>query len=269
MAVSVTYSEMHGSPTEGVDRAGAKTATRVLECAWGDRWTLMADLMNEDYENEAGTLMVCVEATCAPLPGANTGSGTIATYEKAVVTATYRIPTTEVGEAGDEVTESIEPYAEFLTVGTRNLRWTDATGSQLTKDQTPGILLSGLVYVFKKTFQDALPADVLNLVGHVNAAPVTPSSTGMEALSFEAETLLYQPPSITRTIDAGGNLTWDVEYRFMYRPNRDSSTPPVARGWNYFWNQNKAGGADFDKIWDVKAGAQYKHYPTGDFTAVI
>ncbi len=264
MSVTVTYEEMQGSPQEQNSKTGG-TATRQLICAWGDRWTLMQEIIDEAYENLDPSSLIAINATSTPMLGANTGSGTVATYEKAIVSVEYTTPKFEEDEGGDEKTESIEPYAEFLTVGSRNLRWTDTNGSPLVKDETPGILMQGLVYVFRKNFQTDLPDSVRELIGKVNVAAITPTSTGMEGFVFEAETLLFQPPSIVRTFDSDNNLTWDVEYRFMYKPNWDGTT---ARGWNYFWNQNKTGGAGFDKIYDVKAGGQYKHYLLGDFTTV-
>lgn len=267
MAISVTYSEMQGSPTEGLTRAGIKTATRKLECAWTDRWTLMAELLDEEYENESGTLMKNTSNTCAPIPAANTGATTVAAYEKAIITASYSIlsVTLEEDEAGEEKSERIEPVAEFLTIGVTNLKWTGAAGRAVEADEAPGKLFVGFDYVFTKTFQDDLPASVLDLIGTVNAGAVHPTSAGMETWTFAAETLLYQPPTIQRTINSIGELTWTVQYRFTYKPNWDGAN---ARGWNYYWNQKRAASAGFDLLWDVDNAAQYKQYPTGDFTLV-
>ena len=125
MAISVSYSELQTSPTEGISRSGIKTATRKLICAWADRWTLMTELLSEDYENEADPNMKCTGSTSAPFPAANTGATTVATYEKAIVTATYSILTVslEEDEGGEEKSESIEPTAEFLTVDGTDMLW--------------------------------------------------------------------------------------------------------------------------------------------------
>ncbi len=269
MAISVSYSEMQNSPVEGVNRAGIKTATRTLECAWTDRWTLMAELLVEDYENEAGTLMKNTGNSSKPFPAANTGATTVATYEKAIVTANYSILTVtlEEDELGEEKSESIEPVAEFLTIGAGNLRWTNNGGDQVEDTEAPGKLFVGFDYVFTKTFQEDLPASVLGLIGTVNSGAVHPTSTGMETWTFAAETLLYQPPTIQRTINSIGELTWTVRYRFTYKPNWDDGT---ARGWNWYWRAGPEGAGEagmFDRMY-VLDGNQYKQFPGGDFTTV-
>lgn len=269
MAISVSYSEMQGSPSEGVARTGMKTAIRKLECAWTDRWTLMSELLAEDYENEAGTLMKNTGNTSAPFPAANTGATTVATYEKALVTANYAILeiTLEEDEEGEEKSESIEPTAEFLSVDGTELRWTNNAGDKVGEGDYPAKLFVGFDYIYTKTFQETLPDAVLDLIGTVNVAAVHPTSEGMESFSFPAETLLYQPPSIQRTINPEGALTWTVNYRFTYKPNKDKGN--TQRGWNYFFRTEKgAGGAgDFDKMF-IAGGNQYVPYGTGDFTRV-
>ncbi len=269
MVISVSYSEMQGSPSEGVARTGMKTATRKLECAWTDRWTLMTELLTEDYENEAGTLMKNTGNTSAPFPAANTGATTVATYEKALVTANYAILeiTLEEDEEGEERSESIEPTAEFLSIDGKQLRWEANDGKPVAESDYPSKLFVGFDYIFTKTFQEDLPAAVLDLIGTVNAVAVHPTSEGMETFSFPAKTLLYQPPSIQRTINPEGVLTWTVNYRFTYKSNEDKGD--TQRCWNYFFHADDGAGeeGDFHKIFNLD-GNQYTPYGTGDFTLV-
>lgn len=272
MAISVSYSEIQGSPVEGQNRAGIKTATRTLECAWTDRWTLMNELLSEDYENEAGTLMKNTGNTSKPLPAANTGATTVSTYVKAIITANYSILSVslEEDEAGDEKSESIEPTAEFLSIDGVDLRWIDNTDDddhKVNPGDYPAKLFVGFDYIFTKTFQEFIPDSIQDLIGTVNAATVRPTSEGMDTLNFPAETLLFQPPTIQRTINTEGELTWTVNYRFTYKPNKDKGG--TQRGWNYFFRseQGAGGQGDFEKMY-IKGGNQYIPYATGDFTRV-
>lgn len=267
MAITVNYSEMQGSPKESKNRAGVNTAIRTLECNWGDRWTLMSEIQNEDYENQSGTLMVAISAASAPLLAANTGSLTIAAYQKAIVTVTYQILTFESDPGGTNIRESIEPTAEFLSVDGTELRWTNNSGDQVGTGDYPSKLFVGFDYVINKENIIDIPATVLTLIGKVNAKAVSPTSEGLNHLTFPAQTLLYQPPSIVRTFNEDGDPAWNISYRLTYKPNIDKTG--TKRGWNYFFRTEKGAGGqgDFDKMF-IADGNQYVPYETGDFTTI-
>ena len=267
MAITVSYAEMQGSPSESQARSGAKIATRQLICDWGDRWTLLGQIQNDAYENESGTGMICTGATSAPVLGANSGATTISTYEKALITANYSIVTFESDPSGVNITESIEPNAEFLTVSPKRLRWTNATGDQVVDDEAPGKLLIGFDYVINKENLVEVPSTILTLINKVNAASISPTSEGLDHLIFPAETLLYQPPSIARSFNEDGDAVWNVSYRLTYKPNIDVSG--VKRGWNYYFRVKDGAGEEgnFDTMFNFN-GNQYLAYKTGDFTTI-
>ncbi len=89
----------------------------------------------------------------------------------------------------------------------------------------------------------------------------------MDSLTFPAETLLFQPPTIQRTINAIGELTWTVRYRFTFKPNKDKGGTP--RGWNWYFRAKDGAGeeGDFEAMYNV-GGNQYKQFPTDDFTRI-
>jgi hypothetical protein len=92
--------------------------------------------------------------------------------------------------------------------------------------------------------------------GCVNSNAMTAKLCG---LSFPAETLLYQPPSMQRVISTNGRNAqtdgWQISYRLSYR----------ASGWNKFWR--KTTGA-FSRIY-TKEGDIYYNYPLADLSSAF
>lgn len=50
---------------------------------------------------------------------------------------------------------------------------------------------------------------------------------------FEPETLLMESPEVIPFRGPFGDMLYNVKFRARYKPQFDTSTPPVAKGWNY------------------------------------
>jgi hypothetical protein len=244
--MAVTHSEYHMSPRENWGTDGFK-ATRRLECAWTDRKSLVEEILRPtqdtglEYPNLTGTNAYAARAAVEPHPGAQLGTGSTASYEKALVTVEYETVNDQGG-----IRESIEPTAEFLTLNNEGYKWKhsflDLTVN-VDPQEAPGFLKTGLDYVVERPYIDTIPSKILDYVGAVNHKAVTPTSAGMQQFRFEAETLLFNPPTCERVYKPDGTPSWRVTLRFTYKPNWDQSVaPPVARGWNHFWVSRKVNG---------------------------
>lgn len=260
MAIDVAYAELDGSPTEDWDASGGQfKASRRLKCAWADRHTLMAQLLAFPgvlYEHQPETLATARSAACVPFGGQN-GAGTMGIYADAVITVNYASPRPgdpEVVGEDDVRSESLEPNAEFLTLDYRKFKWTD--GDLLAENEAPGKLLLSCDYVVTRYAVENIPATVVSLVGHVNLGPVFASLLG---ISFSAQTLLYNPPVLSRTTkrNAAGIITsaWNVVQKFSARP----------QSWNSFWRA-KTQTYEFLKKLD---GTDYDNYPMADFNGAL
>jgi len=267
----VTYEELQGSPSEELTLDGW-VGTRTLKCAWDERITLIQELWKQEYPVVTIPRLICTTCTASPFPGKNTGSGDTSSYEYSIVVVKYTTPSFsgETGQgSGPQISESIEPTAEFITGSNLNLRWNGAnSGKLVTRDEAPGKLMIGFDYVYAIEGLQILPDAILSLIGYVNDKIITPTSQGMDQFKFDPETLLFNPPSISRTFNEYGVSEWNLAYRFTYKPNWDDTVAPaVARGWNWYWRVDKdAGVAKFDSMF-VDGGDEYKQYPSADFAA--
>lgn len=259
LTTEIPYEEMHGSPTVTQDLDGVKVV-RKLKVAWDQKSRLRIDLLRSSLLGFPENVK-CISVTSDPFLARNIGVDHVAAYDFAIITANYEtIILTN--------TESIEPTAEFLTTGVNNLRWDNNAGDQVASEESPGQLLVGLDYMIEKRGIYTLPTNLLELLGKTNDAIVTPVTQGLKAFSFPAETLLFNPPTITTRFDENSAPFFDLTYRLTYKPNWDESvTPRVTRGWNEFWRPSKAGGGGYQKMFEA-GGAQYKPFPPGDFSTI-
>lgn len=267
--ISVSYTEIgdEKSPTEGANKEGPR-ATRLLECTWANRWTLLKELLGWwEYNSNTDTVVIhrphdyphnqwakCLDVNILPF-GKDVPSGVdgVSAYGKARLTVVYGVP-----EEDDYASESLEPSAEFLTFPNEKLFWDAAKTEPLNEDEAPGVLLNTLNWIYNRHKMPYIPVEILNLIGYVNAAAITSPTLGM---TFPIETLLYQPPTLAREISVVGGdyarLTgWRIEFRFTYRPT----------GWNKFPKRGEA--FTFKDIYD-DSGTLKKVYPLGDFTPLF
>lgn len=270
-AITIDFSEFEGSPTEQNGPQGFQ-ATRILRCAWADRLTLHDQLLGtfDDgmggsttdlphlYPHRDGVRCVSIpnivghDDDC-PLPdGADT---TVATYQYALVTATYAESQLGPGAGGGSVEltdETIEPWAEWTTYPPKGLKWGSTTGDSLTDDEAIGRLFKGFNWVYTRMNVASVPSAYASLVGKVNNGSITSSRLGF---TFAAETLLYEPPLLTRKVNPDGvSSKWTITTRFKYRPAT----------WNKYWRPS---ANDYVAIYD--SGGQVKPYTPADFSPLI
>jgi hypothetical protein len=163
-------------------------------------------------------------------------------------------------EPEELIAESLEPTAEFITLDYRRFRWGAANGDPVLEGEAPGKLLHGLNLV--RTYYKIAnpPAAILTLPGSVNNGAYNSSLLG---LTFPVETLLFQPPQLSRKIDTEGAKKWDMTLKFTFKPE----------GWNKFW---RAKTQQFERFWivstdgyGVDVGVQYNMYPLKDFSSLL
>lgn len=94
---------------------------------------------------------------------------------------------------------------------------------------------------------------LLSLAGQVNNATITSVSLG---LTFAAETLYYQFPTIRRTVFESGTNLANVSVEFLYKPS----------GWNKFFQPGVQAAAAI--YTDASASSQFKPITPGDFSAL-
>jgi hypothetical protein len=142
-------------------------------------------------------------------------------------------------------TTSISLGAEFLTLP--DTTYVFPSGTPTT---TPiGMLMPQATINVKRHMMPFIPIlAVFPFIGYVNVAPVF-----FAGFACAAGTLLFQGFSSTLTADPTGNITYDIEYVFGYRP----------RPWNQFLSPNPTEG------WAVPTdGSGNPVYPSADFTQI-
>ena len=256
---TTTCAEADGSPVETATDESFK-AVVTLHCAWADRWELAAEISNLLlYPNAPGTLARAKSITIRPFTRvANTTPAQNADYEMAEVTTEYVFDRDTPEEQNQElIAEAIEPTAQNLTLDWQYFRWKTAN-LKVQPGEAPSLIFRGLDYVLTKYNVVAVPATALTLVGCCNNAQITSPTLG---LTFAAQTLLFNPPSIQRRIVLGETpeFKWTLTYRFTFN----------AGGWNKFWNARLNPPA-FDTLQVFRGGAwaDYQQYPPASFSGL-
>lgn len=247
----IACNEIADSQQEGVSLKGGQTATVKLICTWENRHLLQADLVGNQRPWPHGGFTVppiCVSTTCVGLPGtAFYQDGQAGYYAEAEVTANYST------DIVDLISETLEPNTEFLTLDYKRFRWGAANGLPLLEGEAPGILYKNMNIVRTVYNVPELPAAILTCMGCCNVASY---SSAMLGLTFPAETLLFNPPSPTRTITNMSSGNWTLGLKFSYKPN----------GWNKFWN---AKTQTWLRFYEVTSGLVYNNYPLADFSDLL
>jgi hypothetical protein len=252
---SVDCAEEFDSYKEDFSVDGGPSASVVLRCKYSDRYALADDLLSNAATppQMAGFAKPPQARRCGirPFTGdevANPFSvdGQVILYAEALVTVEYST------QVMDLVSESIEPTAEFLIQDYRRLRWGSAVGEPILEAEAPGRLYQSCNIVRTLYYVANVPPEVLSLVGKVNDAPWV---SGLLGLTFDTETLLYQPPNVGRKIATNGSDGYTMATKFTYKP----------QGWNTYW---RAKTQSFEQQYIV-GGAVYKQYIPDDMSALL
>lgn len=254
---TVDCAEIAGSWKEDVTDEETM-AVVSLQCAYDDRWDLVADIVGnrKAWPKAPGSAAVTPRASKAAIQGmgerADT-SGQECTYDEAIVTVTYTTRQLAPDEEENLFAEELVPSVEMLTLPYTMFRWTSGTGEPLQENEAPAYPLWSLTLnrtVYKVA---SVPAGVLTFVGRTNLANYTSSVLG---LTFNAETLLYQGGSINRTISTDFNLAFDVQLSFGYKPET----------WNKFF---RAKTGAYDEIFVSGGGSAYKNFAPLDMSDIL
>lgn len=255
--------EMHGSVEESVDVSNFAQSVQ-LRCPWDDRYGVRDELLFGPsgvegplawpYHSNPTSFVQAV--SIMPAGGVSTADGDGLTYEEALLNVGFAVgEKKEQGETGtfDFFSEEFNPNAEFLTIDHSNFRWTNAsTGDVLQPAEAPGLLIVGADYTQTWYNLSSIHTDFLSLIGSVNSGAHAASLLG---LTFAAETLLYTPPTTSRTIKGDGTGLWNLSTTFRFR----------ASTWNKFWRTKTQ---DFEAMY-IDGGSAYKNYPTGSFANIL
>lgn len=253
---SVACSEEFDTYSEDFSVDGEPISARVtLRCAYSDRYALVDDLLsnartppqmsgfaNPPQARRAGVKPFPGDEEAVPIT--TDGQGIV--YSEALVSVEYSTLIMDL------VSESIEPTAEFLTQDHRRFRWGAANGDPLLEAEAPGRLYQSMNIVRTLYYVASVPPEVLTLVGKVNNAQWV---SGLLGLTFATETMLYQPPNVSRKIATNGSDGFTITSKFSYK------TP----GWNWYW---RAKTQSWAQIYIV-GGAVYKQYIPADMAALL
>lgn len=247
---AVDCAEEHNTVSEDFDIETGMSAQVTLRCAWNDRHALAADILgNSRIYPGTGFASPPQAATASIVPGGEcavtVGQGLV--YDHALVTVGYST------KIKDLISESLEPNIEFITQDFERFRWGAADGDPLLKGEAPGKQYRSMNLVRTLYNLSAMPAAVLTAIGEVNEDEYTSAILGF---TFDPETLLYQPPQLSRVIRTNGSDGWTLTMKFSYKP----------QGWNKYW---RAKTQDWDSIFLVDPPGEYKNYPLGDFATLL
>jgi len=244
----ITCSEEHGTISESVEEESTKCSV-TLRVPWNYRTALISDLLENRWPWPHFSAWPnpprAKSCACVPDKTSYAASGQVIGYQDALVTVQYST------DGIDLLSESIEPNVEFMVLDHKRFRWDEAEGDPLLEGEAPGKQLYSLNLsrqIFKVT--PPLPMSLLELPGCCNKEAYTSILLG---LTFEKETLLFQPPVLSRTIKSNGDLRFTVALKFSFRPD----------GWNTYW---RAKTQEYAEIWDVDGTARHENYPPDDFS---
>lgn len=241
--------EVHGTHKEDFNDSEF-TASVSLRCPWSQRHQIMDDILIAGRQWPYSS-RYCVAKTGSIVPEKSEadqdGQGFI--YKFAILTINY---SSKRDNNENSVSESIEPTCEFLTLDYRRFRWGSANGDPLIEAEAPGKQIKGLNLIRKYQRVPNVPSGILAAMGAVNSAPYSSQLLGM---TFPAESLLFQPPSLDRVITYIGNKGWNVQLKFSCKPD----------GWNKYW---RAKSQAYEYIY-LAGGGIYRSYPMANFSGFL
>lgn len=236
--------EEFGTLTEGYDIEGGFSASVDLRCAFTDRAALVEEIIGTLYPY--GSAAMASNCAIKPVPSNYTADGQACAYEEAIVTVNYS------SRIQDLISESFEPTAEFSVLDYKRFRWGAANGDLLQEGEAPGLLFKSLNLTRTMYRQPFVPTECTTMIGRVNHADYTSALLG---LTFPVGTLLFQPPSTSRTLKTDGDASWTITCKFAFKP----------QGWNTYYRQKTQTWSDIF----LHGGAQYIGYPPGNFGVLL
>lgn len=256
---SVDCSEVHGTRREVWTDQGMVASVDLL-CDYANRFLLVADILeNRRVYPFSPSVEAPAAKSCAIQVGIGeqgTTVGQAISYSVSRVTVTY-----DSSQTDSLFAQSIEPTAEFRIEDHKQFRWgydalipwDPANGAPLMEKEAPGKLIKGLNLIQEHYNVNSLDARLISGVGEVNEEEYTSPILG---LTFEAESLLFNPPSLRQTINTAGEVTWTVRTSWTYKKN----------GWNKYW---RAATQEYGFIYHYASDDPYKSYTPSDISDLL
>ena len=284
-AVTVSFTDLTGSPTDGFDAEGRFFARRTLRCAWADRITLMQQLKGGFRNDDTGTRVL--PATYPPFPEARVltvnarpqtssqGADTLGmnSYEYALVDVAYNIRQSSFQTSSkNDFSWSSSSGNEFLNIAiNKNQKplFYRNTGTRADQNSLPQVLKS--IWQWHLTILEIPTVTLLTqtLQGQVNDAAI--ASTYLprnSSFTWPIESFRYDSADLSETVTVDGDERWNVTLHFSYinLPVDDAATP-IPGGWNHAF----APANDTPTIVTIDAAAttQYRMYTAADLNSLL
>lgn len=245
---SVDCTEVYGTRREEATIEGGLSASVQLKVAAANKDSLIDDLLSNqrEYPNlNAAYKPRAYRASATPITSSTAASGQGYVYDH------YHVDVQYTSDPQRSLfSETIEPIAEFVRLDHRFFRW--SSGVPLTEGEAPGVIRRELKLVRKYFNRSSVPSAILTAPGSVHNAAYTSPVLG---LTFPAETLLFAPEPVDRTVTTSGSQGYNYTIGFHFKPN----------GWNKYWRpQSQA----WESIY-LSNGTAYKSYPPADLSALL
>lgn len=260
----ISFEELEGSPS-GSFSDGKFTGRRMFAVDWAD-WTLFTAELYGSYRLTGGTVSfnnpatfpgvpqaVCTDIQFAPLPGDNPEktsaitltNGNAVTYDKAKITAIYKIPfsNSRVRGRGDLPGVPTGTYldfnsdhgAEWVTVPGRVWKWS-ADSEPLGEDHNPGLLMptEDITLTWSRVTSPPWNA-IRDTKGKINSS---------QLMNYEVNKVLFVGARARKSFQLTEQTFWTLDYSFRVR----------AQDWNHRYRENPEGWAAIE---DNGGGSPY------------
>lgn len=272
---TVDCNEKHGTRKENMAISESPfDASVVLECTWGNRAALVNDLLLTPqpwpYAAAGGITPYAVRCSVMPAPTTYTQADQGITYTNAEVTVYYSANISRYSDEEDPPTiqiysESIEPDIEFNTVPNSGKSYFFDTSNigvparplpdpeSIIEENFPVAYPSFNLRLVRTLYHlAAVPTTALTSINKINATDYTSSTLG---LTFPAKTLLFEPPTLQRSISTAGSDGWTCTAKFHYRQST----------WEKFWNP-KSAAFEYIRSRRGPGFAPFTPFQTADFS---
>ncbi len=268
--MSTVFEELAGSPS-GSFSDGKFTGKRTFLVAWSDWLPFMGELYGA-YTLTGGTVTfnspaffpgfpqaICTDISFAPLAGDDpVKNGTITlhnnnavTYEKAKITATYKIPFSNSKNKGRDDLPGIpkgtfldfssDHGAEYVTTASSGWKWTD-DGEEVSPDVPTGLLMptEDVSLTWSRVTSPPWSA-IRGGIGKINSSPF---------LNYDVGKVLFTGVRSSKSFQLTEQTFWKLDYAFRVRTQE----------WNKFYKPK-------DKKWqEVDDGSGTKPYSSTSFS---
>jgi hypothetical protein len=226
------FGELPDSPCEAIGDKGWEATVNLL-VPWLSRGLVLDDIVGNMrlYPHLNGkTAAYAISGCSKPYQGQASLSTAVrdtAEYQAAILTIKYGRLSNNQNQKGTEIySESLDFSDQHLTMEPIDYQWNhdgDDTSRAAVVRESPVMLVKGFEYTQVRYNQKKVPTTILDLLGSVNSVAYPCQMLG---ITLPAESMLFDPPKMTRKVTTTGAALWTITYKV-------SGKLP---GWNRFWN---------------------------------